>query len=232
MSLTLRAKLRLPAGCTDAQLQEACSRYHTIYKGVLDSATDESVKAIARARLEDLVASARAEGVSIKEANLYYWDSPVARIPASVEAELGQLNPGAQITESKANQLKKMIDDLPDSPKRHYLRALVTLRSKDSSTETYREVVGMLKPAVTGDPENPVYSAMVEDIEQETNRYLRELEIWRRDKELQIAKENRKEMIKKILSGTGSVLLWLLGAALTVAGVIFSCWCSICGDAC
>ncbi len=231
MSLTLRAKLRLPASCTDSQLQEACSRYHAIYKGVLDSATDESVKAIARARLEDLVSCARAEGIPIQEASLYSWDSSAANIPASVEAELCQLNPGSQIAESRANQLRKMIDALPDSPKRHYLRALVTLRSKDSSTNTYREVVGMLKPAVTGDPENPVYSAMIADIEQEANRYLRELQIWRHEKEQEIAKENRKEMIKRILSGTGSVLLWILGAGLTIAGVVFSCMCSMC-DVC
>lgn len=227
MSLTLRAKLRLPAGCTDAQLRDACSRYHAIYKGVLDSATDESVKAIARARLEDLITSARAEDIPIKEDSLYCWSSSTPNTPASVEAELSQLTPGKQIVGSKADQLLKTINNLPDSPKRHYLRALVTLRSKSSSTDTYREVIGMLKPAVMGDPDNPVYSAMIADIEQEISRYTQQLDNWRREQELEIKKENRKEVAKTILSGTGSVLLFLLGAAVTVAGALLSCMCSM-----
>ena len=37
MNLTLRAKLRLPEGCSNAELQAACSRYYAVYKGVLDS---------------------------------------------------------------------------------------------------------------------------------------------------------------------------------------------------
>jgi len=231
MSLSLRAKLRLPAGCPDDALQEACSRYHAIYKGVLDSATEESVKAIARARLEDLVASARAEGIAIREADLYSWSASTANIPASVEAELSRLSAGSRIAESKAKQLTKMIDALPDSAKRHYLRALVTLRSGESSTETYREAVGMLKGAVTADPENPVYSAMIEDIEEEIRRYRNALTEWREEEQRKIDAQRRKEIVSKIFSGIGTVLLWAAGAVVVVAGGLFSCMCSMC-DSC
>lgn len=228
MSLTLREKLRLPAGCTDSQLQEACSRYYVLYKGVLDTAKEESVKAIARARLEDLAASAQAVGISIAEADLYSWGSSTANIPASVEAELSRLSAGSQITESKANQLKKMVDSLPDCPKRHYLRALVTLRSKESSTDTYREVVGMLNGAVSADPENPVYSAMIDDIEKETQRHLNALAAWREEEQRKIDAARRKEISKKVLSGLGTVLLWVVGAAAAIAAGVFSCMCSMC----
>lgn len=231
MSLSLRAKLRLPAGCSDEALQEACSRYHAIYKGVLDSTADESVKAIARARLEDLVSGARAEGISIAEADLYSWSSATANIPASVEAELSRLSAGSQITESKAKQLTKMIDALPESAKRHYLRALVTLASREASTDTYQEAVNQLKPALSGDPENPVYPAMLDGIEEEIRQYREEHRAWKEKREAEIEAEKRRALIKRIFSGLGTVLLYILGAGLAIASGLFTCMCSMC-DSC
>lgn len=228
MNLTLRAKLRLPAGCSDEQLQDACRRYYAIYQGVLDSASDESVKAIARSKLEDLITSAEAEHVILREADSYAWGTAVLKTPASVEAELSRLGGDGKIAESKANQLTGMIAQLPDSAKRNYLSALVTLHSQESSVDTYREVATKLQSAVTGDPQNPVYPAMIDDIEQEISRHIGELTLWREERQKELDAIRRKEITKQVFSTIGTVLLWIAGAAFTVASVVLSCMCSAC----
>ena len=228
MNLSLRAKLRLPEGCSDAQLQEACSRYYALYKGVLNSSSDESVKAIARSRLEDLIAGAKEEQISLWKAEIYDSSAGEVNIPASVEQELSQYSAGALIPDSKANQLFARISALPDSAKRHYLSALLTLRSREGSVDNYREVVSKMKNAVRADPENPVYPAVIDDIEREIARHITDLTLWREERQKEIDAERRKQITKEVFSTIGTVLLWLVGAAFTVAAGVLSCMCSAC----
>lgn len=227
MNLTLREKLRLPAGCTEAHLQDTCSRYYTIYKGVLDSASDESVRAIAHSKLEDLVASAKAEEIYLKDMDLYAWESVPANTPASVEERLTSLGTVGRIADSEVRKLSDMIARLPDSAKRHYLDALLTLRSEDSSINTYRNAVDKLKYAVINDPDNPVYSVMISDIEREIDRYGTELAQWRKDRETELKNEQFKETLKGVGSVLGAVFLLVIGAVATIATALLECICSL-----
>lgn len=231
MKLSLRAKLRLPAGCSDEELQEACSRYYTIYKGVLDSAADASVKDIARAKLEDLIDDAADEGIRLQSLGDCVFSSEIARINANVEAELAKVSDSTGLSVSRQNTINAMIDKLPESAKRYYLSALVILRGKEQSIETYTEALGKLKSAAMKDPENPIYTEMIKGIEQELSRYSASLTTWREEKRRELQKEENWERFKEFLSGVGSVLLWIVGAVFTVGAAIFSCFCSVC-DAC
>ena len=226
MNLSLRAKLRLPEGCSSAELQAACGRYCTIYRGVLNAASDPAVKAIAQSKLEDLLAAARLEGVSVDERKNYDWDSQAVNIPASAEAALAELSTDGRITDSAASRLSQQIAQMPDSAKRHYLSALVVLKSREASVDTYEEVVRILMNAVRSDPENPVYSMIIADIEQEISRHKNALQAWREEQLAIIKRQQFWETVKKVLSVAGQVALWLVGAAFTVAAGILSCMCS------
>lgn len=226
MNLSLRAKLRLPEGCSSAELQAACGRYCTIYRGVLNAASDPAVKAIAQSKLEDLLAAARLEGVSVDERKNYDWDSQTVNIPASAEAALAELSTDGRITDSAASRLSQQIAQMPDSAKRHYLSALVVLKSREASVDTYEEVVRILMNAVRSDPENPVYSMIIADIEQEISRHKNALQAWREEQLAIIKRQQFWETVKKVLSVAGQVALWLVGAAFTVAAGILSCMCS------
>lgn len=226
MNLSLRAKLRLPEGCSSAELQAACGRYCTIYRGVLNAASDPAVKAIAQSKLEDLLAAARLEGVSVDERKNYDWDSQAVNIPASAEAALAELSTDGRITDSAASRLSQQIAQMPDSAKRHYLSALIVLKSREASVDTYEEVVRILMNAVRSDPENPVYSMIIADIEQEISRHKNALQAWREEQLAIIKRQQFWETVKKVLSVAGQVALWLVGAAFTVAAGILSCMCS------
>lgn len=230
MNLSLRAKLRLPTDCGNAELQAACNRYYAIYKGVLESSAEESVKEIARNKLDALIADARAERIELQDLGDCVFSSQSTNLNADVEAELASLN-GATLSAAQINRLNAMIDKLPESPKRYYLSALVILRSGETSTDSYAEAIGKLKSAAASDPENPVYMAMIGDIEREMNRYRHELTVWQDARQKEIDRQRRNETIKEVLSGIGGVLLWILGAILTIGGGIIACMCSV-FDAC
>lgn len=230
MNLSLRAKLRLPEGCSNEELQDACSRYYTIYKGVLDSAADSSVKEIARGKLEDLVSHARRENVAPQDMDHCNFREEKANINASVEAQLASMGTGT-LSEEQVNRLNGMIAKLPESPKRYYLSALVCLRSKSHSVDSYEEAVSKLKTAISNDPENPIYQAMLSDIEREIQAYRDAYSVWK-DEQDRIAKnEERKETALEVLETVWGVVLWIGGALLTIGGVVLSCVCSSC-DAC
>ena len=231
MNLTLRAKLRLPEGCSDEELQQTCSKYYAIYKGVADSAVEESVRAVAISKLEDLIASAQAENVALDQMGSYNWRTQNVESVTAVEQELAKLGTGSTLPESKVKELNEMIRKLPDSAKRHYLSALVTLRSTKATVETYKDVINKLKYAQSSDPQNPVYPAMMNDIAQEINSYTEDYNRWAEERRIAIEKETRIQNTKRFFSGLGSVLLWIGGALLTIGGGIVACLCSSC-DAC
>ena len=227
MNLSLRAKLRLPELCSKEELHSACSRYFAIYQGVLDSASDPGVKAIARSKLDDLVACAKEEGIRLQEAENYDWGNAAVTTPASVEAELSRLSADGRIAGDTASRLRNAVSDLPDSSMRHYLSAVLALRTGESSVDTYRKVIGHLKEAVSRDPENPVYPMVIADMEAEIDRYSADLALWRKEQQELLDAQRRRERIKKILSVTGNILMGLATIAFSIAAGVLSCMCSM-----
>lgn len=229
MNLSLRAKLRLPAGCSNTELQDACNRYYAIYQHMLDSSTDESVKAIARSKLDDLIASMRQENITADAMGCYSFSSGASNTSAAVEAELAKS--GESISDTQAKKLNDMIASLPDSPKRYYLSALVMLRSGNKTVDNYRNALSRLKNAVSSDPQNPVYLALVNEIEREIANYQNAYALHLEEERKAAEREKTKSTIVSIFKAIGTGLLWIGGAALTVAGALLSCWCSSC-EAC
>lgn len=229
MNLSLRAKLRLAEGCSEQELQDACNRYYAIYKGVMDSAASEAVKAVAGSKLADLVEHARREGVTLQEMEGISFVTQSANINATVEQELSSCK--GTLSPEKAAWLEKKIDALPQSAKRYYLSALVVLGKNEGTIDSFREAVTKLKSAASQDPQNIVYDAMLITLDKEIRDYNTKLTDWQEKEIERIKSAQRVATFKKVMSAIGSVLLWLGGAALTVAGVLFSCMCSMC-DGC
>lgn len=236
MNLSLRAKLRLSEGCSEAELQDTCNRYYTIYKGVLDNSTDAAVRELAEKKLTDLVNCARAENITLESMAECSNVSSSANISATVEAELASLS--GRLSPDKAVWLNNKINALPQSAKRNYLSALVKLNAKETTVKGFEEALSKLASAAKEDPDNAVYPALIDRVERELRDYRARLSAWRDEKKREEEIKRRREWwraffetLGAILSGIGSVLLWIGGAILTVAGGIISCICSGC-DAC
>lgn len=229
MNLSLRAKLRLAESCSNDELQEACNRYYSIYKGVMESANNPAVAEIAKNKLADLVESARQEGIYVKGFEECSLTTTTPNMNASVEVELSSLS--GNISPEKAAYLNKKIAALPHSAKRFYLSALVILESSATSPESFHEAVKNLKSAISEDPDNLIYTALLANIEEEIVSYNSQLAQWQKEKQAEIDRQHAISVTKEVFSTIGSVLLWIGGALLTVAGVVASCVCGMC-DAC
>lgn len=228
MNLSLRAKLRLPEGCSNQDLQDACNRYYALYKGILESAPSEAVRAVAGSKLEDLVDHARREGIMLENMSGISFEAERANINATVELELSA---GKTLSPDKAKKLERDIAALPDSAKRYYLSALVILGKGEGTTESFSAAVKQLKSAASKDPGDIVYDAMLATLEREIVDYNTSLTAWKDAEQKRLDAIHRGEVFREVMSTIGAALLWVGGAILTVAGFIASCACSFC-DAC
>lgn len=225
MNLSLRAKLRLPENCSEVELREACNRYYSIYKGVLESSTSEAVKTVAYDKMKDLIEETKAAGIYLEDLDEASFEYAAVNQDATVEQELHKETNA--LTPERAAYLDKKIAALPHSAKRFYLSALVTLRRRDASFDNYREAATKLKSACSEDPDNIVYQAALENIKDEIQRHNTQLVAWQEAKLEEIRKEKRIATAKAIFKGIGTALLWIGGAALTIAAGLFSCICGI-----
>ena len=231
---SLRKQLRLSDSCSQEDLQKTCNRYYALYKGVMESSAEESVRSIAKSKLDDLVQQARAEGVRLWEMGEVDFDQTTANINATVEQELAHMS--GMLTGAQAKSLNSKIAALPHSAKRYYLSALVIMQGSNSSVESYREAAVKLMSACSEDPENPVYQAALENIKKEIEAYNTELQAYKQAKEEELRKEETAENWRAFGAGTlsvlawiGKALLWIGGAIVAFYGFIFSCMCSSCG---
>lgn len=229
MNLSLRAKLRLSESCSEKELQDVCNRYYSIYKGILDSAATEGIRAVAASKLQDLEEHARQEGVKLNSFSEVAFSKGMPNINATVEMELASIR--GNLSADKAGQLNKMIASLPHSAKRYYLSALVILQSGNNKMENYREAASKIMSACSEDPENPVYQDVLEQIKAAVTEYNEKLDAWQKEKQAEIDKEKAIDTAKTIGGGLLTALLWIGGALLTVAGAAFSCMCGMC-DCC
>lgn len=229
MNSSLRAKLRLAENCSKEELQEACNRYYSLYKGVLASAKSEPVADIALHKAKDLLEHASKEGITIREMTECTTSNDVPNTGASIESDFSDMT--GTLSAENAAYFNRKIASLPISAKRFYLSALVVLRRKDTSPESFHQAVRDLESALREDPENIIYKAMLDDIEKEINAYTTELAQWQQQKQAEIDRERRISTVKDVFSTIGSALLWILGAVVTVAGGLLSCFCGMC-DAC
>lgn len=226
MNLSLRAKLRLSESCSNEELQDACNRYYAIYRGVMDSSATEAVKAVAGSKLEDLVDHARREGVELKDFDGVDFATGGVNINATVEQMLAGYN--GSLSPERAAALEKAIGALPHSAKRYYLSALVVLGKGKGTVDSFHEAVTKLKSAASEDPQNIVYPALIQSLVQEIESYATALRDWKAQEEAKAAAAARREKFKEVMSTIGTILVWVFGAVLTIAGGLLSCFCSIC----
>lgn len=229
MNLSLRAKLRLPENCSEKELQDVCNRYYSIYKGILDSAATEGIRAVAESKLRDLETHARQEGIQLQSRSEMSFAKSMPNINATVEQELSAVS--GSLTAEKAATLNKMIASLPPSAKRYYLSALVILQQSGNNMDDYREAATKMMSACSDDPENIVYQEVLDQIKLAVADYNEKLDAWQKEKQAEIDKERAISTAKSVFSGIGTALLWIGGVVLTIAGAAFSCMCGMC-DAC
>lgn len=238
---SLKKQLRLSDSCSYEDLQKTCNRYYALYKGVLESSGEESVRAIAKSKLDDLVKQAHEEGVRLWEMGEVDFDKASANTNATVEQELARMS--GTLTGVQAKKLNDMIAVLPHSAKRYYLSALVLMQSSNASADSYREAAVKLMSACSEDPANPVYQAALDSVKQEIVAYNQDLEAHLQEQQ-RIAEEEERAIRRdnfwagvgaffagfgKVLLWIGKALLWIGGAILTFYGYLFSCLCGACG---
>lgn len=231
---SLKKQLRLSESCSYEDLQKTCNRYYALYKGVLESSTEESVRAVAKNKLDDLVKQAHLEGVRLWEMGEVDFDKAPANINATVEQELARMS--GKLSGAQAKILNNMIASLPHSAKRYYLSALVIMQSSNSSVDSYREAATKLMSACNEDPANLVYQAALDSIKKEIEVYNADLQVYKQQKEEELRKEETATRWKNFGAGTlavlawlGKALLWIGGAIVTLYGIMFSCMCGACG---
>ncbi len=233
MSLLLRDKLRLSASCGERELREVCNRYYRIYKDVEESATDPYVKKIARAKLDDLLASAAKEGITVNGAEEYNVTHGSTVSTWDIESQFSNISLyEGVLSPSQVTKYSEMISRLPESPKKHYLQFLLEKNSIVLTNENIEGLQRYIQRAIEGDPENPVYNRILDDLEEAVRVYEEKLREWERKKQKEIADKARIEKTKRALKfiGTGSFKLLALAATAAAAflGCLFECICNDC----
>ena len=232
MNLSLRAKLRLTESCSDAELQDACNRYYSIYKDLINSPAEEAIRDIARSKLQDLVESAQKEKIILTDGItdcIFGKLSTTSNTVAVLEEEMCSVK--APLSQEQFTYFMKRAENLPDCAKRHYLKAVVYMAASPTTIDIYAQVVAELQAAISKDPENPIYPEMLTQAEQALIDYRANLDNYIDKERKRIFWERFWNFVKRFFSVLGTILLWVGGAIVTVGGAIISCICSI-SDCC
>lgn len=226
MSLQLRDKLRLSPSCGEKELREACNRYYRIYKDVEESATDPYVRRIAQSKLADLVASAEKEGITLDGAEEYESPTEEPVFSGDIEAAFSStVLQGGVISPSQESKLRKMVALLPESAEKHYFTFVLERNTAPMTAETAGKLQAIIQRAISADPDNPVYSRILDDIVKETAAYNDALKKWKGKKGKEIVIGRRRQLIKEIFKFIGSGTVSILGLGLAAAAAIIGCVC-------
>lgn len=221
--------LRVSTSADKKELQAKYLRMLDSYRLVASFAESPEVAEIAQQkieRLQELGREAQLQDELVEDTKIYSAEQEITAIRLALNS--GSAN-GAQL---RRNNISGKIDALPDSAEKHYLKAIVLLKS-DSSFDGCRNALSEIQTAVRMDPQNEAYLGLMDALDEQFTEY--------EGKQKQIAVKAEQERLERerqsreALNAAERRRFWnaagpCLGGVASLAIPVLSCLC--CGSVC
>lgn len=155
--------LRVRVGASKSELEPRYARLVESYRLTAEFAENEEVAAIAKTKLEQLLAAGQEYGLT-EQRDSGAAVSPQASI-AEIRLALNSSNANAE--KLRGADISGKIGRLPECAEKHYLQAIVQLRL-DSGVDGCTAAVKELETALKLEPGNEAYTGLLNAIAEET----------------------------------------------------------------
>ncbi len=228
MCLTLKEKLCLPDECEKDDVKKAIEQHLLFFKMTIASSQNAQVRSLAKLKLDELIESAKKEGLDLSDVPMSAKELPNS---SSKLSEYISNKPLGLLNHAEIQKLNEDIDALPESAYKNYLKATVILSEGELTEEKSMQALRLVETAIKTDPGNFVYKQVATDIRNSLEKYQLSKKVWLESEKERLEKEKKIETTKNVFAGIGKGILYVLGGIAALIGGAFVLLCE-CFDSC